>query len=209
MAITIEQIKQLREETGAGVLDCRKVLEQADGDFARAVEILREKGLAKAAKRADRETFEGVLDLYSHGNGRVGVMVEVNSETDFVARSQAFRTFAHEVALQIAAAAPRYIRPEDIPAEVLEGEKQKAQARALEEGKAEKVIDRIVEGRLAKFLDDVCLLRQVYVRDENLTIEKLLHQNVAAVGENIVIRRFVRWEVGEQIIAAEQTAPAE
>jgi elongation factor Ts len=209
MAITIEQIKQLREETGAGVLDCRKVLEQADGDFARAVEILREKGLAKAAKRADRQTSEGVLDLYSHGNGRVGVMVEVNSETDFVARSQAFRTFAHEVALQIAAAAPRYIRPEDIPAEVLEDEKQKARARALEEGKAEKVIDRIVEGRLAKFLDDVCLLRQVYVRDENLTIEKLLHQNVAAVGENIVIRRFVRWEVGEQIIAAEQTAPAE
>jgi len=209
MAITIEQIKQLREETGAGVLDCRKVLEQADGDFARAVEILREKGLAKAAKRADRETFEGVLDLYSHGNGRVGVMVEVNSETDFVARSQAFRTFAHEVALQIAAAAPRYIRPEDIPAEVLENEKQKARARALEEGKAENVIDRIVEGRLAKFLDEVCLLRQVYIRDENLTIEKLLHQNVAAIGENIVIRRFVRWEVGEQIIVAEQTAVPE
>ena len=209
MVITIEQIKQLREETGAGVLDCRKVLEQANGDFARAVEILREKGLAKAAKRADRETFEGVLDLYSHGNGRVGVMVEVNSETDFVARSQAFRTFAHEVALQIAAAAPRYIRPEDIPAEVLENEKQKARARALEEGKAENVIDRIVEGRLAKFLDEVCLLRQVYIRDENLTIEKLLHQNVAAIGENIVIRRFVRWEVGEQIIVAEQTAVPE
>ena len=203
MVITIEQIKQLREETGAGVLDCRKVLEQANGDFARAVEILREKGLAKAAKRADRETFEGVLDLYTHGNGRVGVMVEINSETDFVARSQAFRTFAHEVALQIAAAAPRYIRPEDIPAEVLENEKQKARARALEEGKAENVIDRIVEGRLAKFLDEVCLLRQIYIRDENLTIEKLLHQNIAAIGENIVIRRFVRWEVGEQIIAAE------
>ena len=203
MAITIEQIKQLREETGAGVLDCRKVLEQANGDFARAVEILREKGLAKAAKRADRETFEGVLDLYTHGNGRVGVMVEINSETDFVARSQAFRNFAHEVALQIAAAAPRYIRPEDIPAEVLENEKQKARARALEEGKAENVIDRIMEGRLAKFLDEACLLRQIYIRDENLTIEKLLHQNIAAIGENIVIRRFVRWEVGEQIIAAE------
>jgi len=203
MAITIEQIKQLREETGAGVLDCRKVLEQANGDFARAVEILREKGLAKAAKRADRETFEGVLDLYSHGNGRVGVMVEINSETDFVARSQAFRTFAHEVALQIAAAAPCYIRPEDIPAEVLENEKQKARARALEEGKAENVIDRIMEGRLAKFLDEACLLRQIYIRDENLTIEKLLHQNIAAIGENIVIRRFVRWEVGEQIITAE------
>jgi len=203
MAITIEQIKQLREETGAGVLDCRKVLEQANGDFARAVEILREKGLAKAAKRADRETFEGVLDLYTHGNGQVGVMVEINSETDFVARSQAFRTFAHEVALQIAAAAPRYIRPEDIPAEVLENEKQKARVRALEEGKAENVIDRIVEGRLAKFLDEVCLLRQIYIRDENLTIEKLLHQNIAAIGENIVIRRFVRWEVGEQIITAE------
>ena len=198
MAITIEQIKELRELTGAGVLDCRKALEQSGGDMNKAVESLREKGLAKAAKRADREVKEGVLELYTHGNGRVGVMVEVNSETDFVARSGAFRTFSHEVALQIAAASPRYIKPEDIPADVLEQEREKARNLALEEGKPESVIERIVEGRLEKYLNEVCLLRQPYVRDEDLTVEKLLHQNIAAIGENIVVRRFVRWEVGEE-----------
>jgi len=197
MAITAEQVKDLRAETGAGVMDCRKALEKAGGDFNKAVELLREKGLAKAAERADREASEGVLELYTHGNGRVGVMVEVNSETDFVARSAAFRAFAHEVALQIAAAAPQYIHPDDIPAEVLENERAKARGRALEEGKAEVVVDRIVEGRLEKFKDEACLVRQLYIRDESLTIEKLLHQNIAAIGENIVIRRFVRWEVGE------------
>jgi len=197
MAITAEQVKDLRAETGAGVMDCRKALEKAGGDFNKAVELLREKGLAKAAERADREASEGILELYSHGNGRVGVMVEVNSETDFVARSAAFRAFAHEVALQIAAAAPQYIHPDDIPAEVLENERAKARGRALEEGKAEAVVDRIVEGRLEKFKDEACLVRQLYIRDESLTIEKLLHQNIAAIGENIVIRRFVRWEVGE------------
>jgi elongation factor Ts len=197
MAITIEQIKELRELTGAGVLDCRKALEQSGGEINKAVESLREKGLAKAAKRADREVKEGVLELYTHGNGRVGVMVEVNSETDFVARSGPFRTFAHEVALQIAAASPHYIKPEDIPADVLEQERQKARNLALEEGKPESVIERIVEGRLDKYFTEVCLLRQPYVRDEDLTMEKLLHQNIAATGENIVVRRFVRWEVGE------------
>ena len=197
MAITAEQVKDLRAETGAGVMDCRKALEKAGGDFNKAVELLREKGLAKAAERADREASEGLLELYSHGNGRVGVIVEVNCETDFVARSAAFRTFAHEVALQIAAAAPQYILPKDIPAEVLENERAKARGRALEEGKAEAVVDRIVEGRLEKFKDEACLVRQLYIRDESLTIEKLLHQNIAAIGENIVIRRFVRWEVGE------------
>ncbi len=197
MAITIDQIKELRELSGAGVLDCRKALEQYNGDMEKAMEYLREKGLAKAAKRAEREVKEGMLELYTHGNGRVGVMVEVNSETDFVSRSAPFRTFAHEVALQIAAGNPRYIKPEDIPADVLEQERQKARNLAREEGKPETVIDRIVEGRLAKFMDEVCLLRQPYVRDEDLTIEKLLNQNIAAIGENIVIRRFVRWEVGE------------
>jgi elongation factor Ts len=203
MAITTEQIKELREATSAGILDCRKALEQADGNFDRAVDILREKGLAKAAKRADREASEGVLELYSHGNGRVGVMVEVNCETDFVARSQQFRTFAHEVALQIAAAAPLYIRHEDIPAEVLEHERQIMRTRTLEEskGKPESVIDRIVEGRLEKYKDEVCLLRQTYIRDESITIEKLLAQNIGSIGENILIRRFVRWEVGELVTA--------
>ena len=198
MAISTEQIKELRDATGVGILDCRKALEQADGDYEKAVDILREKGLAKAAKRADREASEGVLELYSHGDGRVGVMVEVNSETDFVARSEPFRKFAHEVALQIAAAAPLFIKPEDIPADVMERERQIARTRTLEEGKPENVVDRIVEGRLEKYKDEVCLLRQPYIRDESLTIEKLLHQNIAAIGENIVIRRFVRWEVGER-----------
>jgi elongation factor Ts len=199
MAITTEQIKELREATAAGILDCRKALESADGDFDKAVDYLREKGLAKAAKRSDREASEGMLEMYSHGNGRVGVMVEVNCETDFVARSEAFRSFAHEVALQIAAAAPVYIRKEDVPAEVLEHEREIARARALEEGKPAPVVERIVDGRIEKYYDEACLLRQPYIRDEQVTIEKLLAQNIGSIGENIIIRRFKRWEVGESI----------
>jgi elongation factor Ts len=197
MAITTQQIKELRESTGAGILDCRKALEQADGDFNKAVDYLREKGLATAAKRADREASEGVVELYSHGAGRVGVMVEVNCETDFVARSEAFRSFAHEVALQIAAGAPLYVRAEDIPESVLEHEREIARSRAREEGKPEKIWDKIVEGRVEKYKDEVVLLRQPYIRDEDLTIEKLLMQRVGSIGENIVIRRFARWELGE------------
>lgn len=197
MAVTIDQIKELREATGAGILDCRKALEQAGGDFDKAFDFLREKGLATAAKRSDRDASEGVVELYSHGQGRVGVMVEVNCETDFVARSEAFRTFAHEIALQIAASAPRYLRPDDIPEEVLEHEREIARNRAREEGKPEAILPKIIDGRIEKFKDEVCLLRQTYIRDESITIEKLLLQNVAAIGENVVIRRFVRWELGE------------
>ena len=199
MAITTEQIKELRSATGVGILDCRKALENADGDFDKAVDFLREKGLATAAKRADREVSEGFVELYSHGDGRVGVMVEVNCETDFVARGETFRKLAHEIALQIAAAAPLYMKAEDIPADVIEHEKEIARNRALEEGKPEKVIDRIIDGRLEKFKDEVCLMRQKYIRDEDVTIEKLLLQNIASIGENIVIRRFARWELGESI----------
>jgi elongation factor Ts len=199
MAISIEQIKQLREETGAGVLDCRKALETYNGDFEKAMEYLREKGLAKAAKRADREVLEGMVELYSHGNGRVGVMVEVNCETDFVARSESFRKFAHEVALQVAAGAPKYVRVEDIPADVLEEEREKARNLALAEGKPENVIERIVNGKMEKYYNDHCLLRQTYVRDENMTVEDLRNQHIAAIGENIVIRRIARWEVGEEV----------
>lgn len=195
--ITAEQVKELRLATGVGVMDCRKALEQTGGDVEKAKEILREKGLAQAAKRAEREAQEGVLELYTHGNGRVGVMVEVNSETDFVARSESFRAFAHEVALQIAAGAPKFIRPEDIPADVLENERESARRRALEEGKPEPVVERIVAGRLDKFMDETVLLRQPYIRDDSLSVEDLLHQTIAALGENIIIRRFVRWEVGE------------
>ena len=197
MAITTEQIKELRDLTGAGILDCRKALEQANGDLNQAVDFLRQKGLAKAAKRADKEASEGVVELYSHGSGRVGVMVEVNCETDFVGRSEQFRRFAHEVALQIAASAPRYVRVEDIPEDVLEKERQIAAGRAREEGKPEAVISRIVDGRIDKFMQEVVLLRQVYTRDESLNIEKLIQELVVKSGENILIRRFARWELGE------------
>jgi elongation factor Ts len=197
MAVTTEMIKELRESTGAGILDCRKALEQADGNFDKALDFLREKGLATAAKRADREASQGMVELYSHGNGRVGVMVEVNCETDFVARSEPFRRLAHEIALQIAAAAPKFIKVEDIPAELMEHEKEIARARAKEEGKPEQAWPRIVEGRLEKFKDEAVLLRQPYIRDEEITIEKLILQNIAAIGENIVVRRFARWELGE------------
>jgi elongation factor Ts len=197
MAITTEMIKQLREATSAGILDCRKALEQSDGDFDKAVTFLREKGLAMAAKRADRAASEGVVELYSHGNGRVGVMVEVNCETDFVARSEAFRKFAHEIALQIAAAAPTYIREEDIPADVIERETQIATARARQDGKPDAILPRIVEGALKKFKDETVLMRQAYIRDEALTIQELYNQTLVSLGENMVIRRFQRWQLGE------------
>ncbi|MFC2054913.1 translation elongation factor Ts [Chloroflexota bacterium] len=195
--MTTQQIKDLREETGAGVMDCRDALQQANGDYDEALDFLRQKGIATAAKRADREATDGVVELYSHGDGRVGVILEVNCETDFVARSKTFRKFAHEMALQIAAGAPRYVSPEDIPQEVIEGKRKDARERAIEDGKPEKVIDRIVEGRLKKFLDEVCLMRQPYVRDDDITVEELLMQNIGSIGENIIVRRFERWELGE------------
>jgi len=197
MAVTTDQIKEIREATSAGFMDCRNALEQADGDFDKAVDFLREKGLAKAAKRAGREASEGVIEMYSHGDGRVGVMLEINSETDFVARSDAFREFTHELTLQIAAMSPQYVSEEDIPADVLEHETEIARKQALEEGKPENIVDRIAEGRLKKFKDEACLLRQPYIRDDSITIEKLLHEKILSLGENIVIRRFARWEVGE------------
>lgn len=197
MAISTDLIKQLRESTGAGISDCKNALVESDGDLNKALDYLREKGLAMAAKRSERVAADGTVELYSHGNGRVGVMVEVNCETDFVARSEAFRTFAHEIALQIAAASPLYVKEEDIPANVLEHEKEIATVKSREEGKPEAVIPRIVEGYLTKYKDETVLLRQAYIRDEEITIEKLLNQNVAALGENIVIRRFARWALGE------------
>jgi elongation factor Ts len=197
MEITTQMIKDLREATKAGVLDCRKALEASDGDYQKAVDFLREKGLATAAKRADRQASNGMVELYSHGNGRVGVMVEVNCETDFVARSEQFTKFAHEVALQVAAAAPKYIKEEDIPADVLEHETEIAKGRAREEGKPETMLEKIAQGRLEKFKDEVVLLRQPYIRDDKITIGKLLLEQVAAIGENIVVRRIVRWELGE------------
>lgn len=197
MAVTTEQIRELREETGAGILDCKNALESANGDFEKAVDYLRQKGLAKVAKRSDREVSEGVIELYSHGDGRVGVMVEVNCETDFVARSDDFRYLAHEIALQIAASSPEFIDEADIPEKVLEREREDARNWALEEGKPESIVDRIVEGRLSKFKDEMVLMRQEYIRDDSKTVQELLHEHIAKIGENIVVSRYERWELGE------------
>ena len=199
MNITTEMIKELRDATGAGILDCRKALTEANGDFDKAVDFLREKGVATAAKRAGRTASQGAVELYSHGDGRVGVIVEVNCETDFVARSEDFRKLAHEIALQIAASAPDYVHEDEIPAEVLEHEAEIARARAKEEGKPEAIMEKIVSGRLEKFKDEVVLLRQTYIRDEELTIEKLVLETIGKTGENIMISRFQRWELGENI----------
>ena len=197
MAITTEDIKKLRESTGAGILDCRKALEDANGDFDKALDFLREKGLATAAKRSGREASEGVVEVYSHGNGRVGVLVELNCETDFVGKSDAFRKLAHELALQIAASSPLYIREEDIPADVMEHERAIAMARGREEGKPEAILPKIAEGYIKKYLDESVLLRQTYIRDESITIQDLINQNVVAMGENVVVRRFARFALGE------------
>jgi elongation factor Ts len=197
MEITAQQVKELREATGAGVLDSRKALIENNGDFEKAVAYLRAKGLAAAEKKAGREAKDGIVELYSHGGGRVGVMVEVNCETDFVARTEQFRAFAHDLALQVAAAAPRYVDQADVPAAIVEDERAKARTLALQEGKPEKVIDRIIEGRLEKFYQEACLLRQPFIKDESVTVADLLKQTISTIGENIIIRRFVRWELGE------------
>ena len=199
MKITTAMIKELRETTGVGILDCRKALDAAEGDYKKAVDFLRQKGLAKAAKRSDRDASDGVVELYSHGDGRVGVMLELNCETDFVGRSEAFRKLAHEIALQIAAAAPLYVKDEEIPEEVLEHEKEIARKRSVEEGKPENIIERIVEGRVKKYKNEVCLLNQSYIRDDSKTVKDLIMDSVAAMGENIVVRRFQRWELGESL----------
>jgi len=199
MSISAELVMQLRQRTGAGVLDCRKALEEAQGEMERAEQILRERGLAKAASRAGRVAQDGIVDLYSHGDGRLGVMVEVNCETDFVARTAEFRHFAHEIALQVAASAPRWLSAAEVPVEVLEREAELARQQAIGDGKPEKVIDQIVEGRLEKFLDDHCLLRQAYVRDDEKSINEMVQAMILSTGENVTIRRFQRWEVGEAV----------
>jgi len=197
MEITTQMIKELRGATNAPMLDCRKALQEANGDYQKAVDWLREKGMATAAKRSDRQASNGIVEMYSHGGGRVGVMVEVNCETDFVARAEQFRNLAHEIALQIAASSPKYVKADEIPVAELEHEAGIARARAIEEGKPENVMAKIVEGRVEKYKDEVCLMRQTYIRDESLTVEKLILQNVAAIGESVIVRRFQRWELGE------------
>jgi elongation factor Ts len=197
MATTVELIKQLREETKAGVLNCRMALEQANGSYTEALEILRAQAAAEAAHRANRQASQGRIELYSHGDGRIGVMVEINTETDFAARSEITRHLAREIALQIAAANPRFVRDEDIPEHVIAEETLKASDRARDAGKPETLIARIVDGYLKKFKDTQVLLRQTYIRDDQLTVAELLSQAASSIGENIIIRRFERWEMVE------------
>ena len=198
MNTSIELIKQLRAETGAGVQDCRKALEHFENDYGKALGYLRDQGYEKAAKASDRPALESMVEVYSHGNGRVGVLVEVSTETDFALRSPALRSFAHEIALQVAACAPLYVREEDIPAGVLAEEASKAEARAREEGRPEPIIPRIVEGRLDSFKKEAVLFRQPYIREESRSVAELHRDAVMAVRENIVVRRVVRWEAGEE-----------
>ncbi|MFN2109248.1 MAG: translation elongation factor Ts [Anaerolineae bacterium] len=199
MEITTEMVKELRQATAAGILDCRKALEASEGDFEKAVDYLREKGLAKAAKRVDREAKDGLVVSYIHGGGRIGVLLEVNCETDFVARTDEFKNMVNDVAMQIAAMSPRYVKREDIPESVIEHEKQLYRAQALEEGKPEAVIDRIIDGRLEKFYTDICLLEQAFIRDEDRTIDDLVKEQITKTGENMVVRRFARFELGESL----------
>jgi len=197
LEIPVTLIKELREKTGAGVLDCRKALETSAGDLDQAVAYLREKGLDTAAKKADREASEGLVEAYGHPGGRVGVLVEVNCETDFVARTEQFRTFVHDMALHVAAMAPRYMSPESIPVEHLEQEKAQYRQQALQEGKPANIVERIVEGRLKKFYAETCLMEQPFVKDDSILIKDLVKQKIAELKENIVIRRFQRFELGQ------------
>lgn len=195
MNTMVETIKQLRSQTGAGVMECRKALEQGNQNYENALAYLHEKAALKAEKKTDRVALEGKIELYSHSNGRIGVMVEINTETEFAGRSEVFRHFTHEIALQITATSPLYVRDEDIPQQVLDEQARAASEKAHNAGKPERVIEQIVDGVLEKYKNQHVLLRQVYIRDENLTVAQLLSQTISQIGETIVIRRFIRWEI--------------
>lgn len=197
MAVSAADVKKLRDATGAAMLDCKKALEQANGDFQKAEAWLKEKGLMAAAKKAHRQASEGRIEVYVHPGNRVAVMVEVNCETDFVAKTEAFQEFAHEVALHIAMGSPRYVDIADIPPDALEAAKAEFRQQALAEGKPANVVEKIVEGRLAKYYQEVCLLQQPFIKDEDKTIGQMLKEAIAAIGENMVIRRFARYQLGE------------
>ncbi|BFH63835.1 MULTISPECIES: translation elongation factor Ts [Paenibacillus] len=197
MAVSASAVKELREKTGAGMLDCKKALEEANGDITKAVELLREKGLAAAANKAGRVATEGVVESYIHGGGRIGVLVEINCETDFVGKTDQFKEFARDIAMHIAASSPRYVAREEVPQEEIEKEKEILKAQALNEGKPEKIVEKMVEGRIGKYYEEFCLLEQSFIKDPDKTIATLLKEKISTIGENISIRRFVRYELGE------------
>lgn len=199
MAITAAMVKDLREKTGAGMMNCKKALTEANGDMDKAIDILREKGLASAAKKAGRIAAEGVVTSYIHAGGRIGVLVEVNCETDFVASTPEFQDFARDIAMQIAATNPTCVGREDVDQAAVEHERQVLREQALNEGKPEKIVERMVEGRLEKYYKEVCLLEQPYIKDPDVSISDLVKAKIAKIGENINIRRFVRYQLGEGI----------
>ncbi len=198
MQISASQVKELREKTGAGMMDCKKALMECDGDAEKAIKYLREKGIADAAKRAGRAAKEGVVYSYIHPGNRIGVLVEVNCETDFVARNEQFQQFAKDISMHIAASSPRYIQRDEVPESEINAEREVLVNQAKESGKPEKVIDKIVEGRLDKFFGQICLLEQPFIKDPNLSVEDLLKETIGKIGENIVIRRFARYQLGEE-----------
>ena len=203
MAITAEQVKELRDRTGAGIMDCKKILKEAEGNMDKAIELLKQKGMAKAAKKAGRIAAEGLVEAYIH-NGKYGALVEVNSETDFVANNPEFKQFVKDIAMHVAAAAPQYVKREDVPASIVDAEKEAQKAKAVAEGKPEAIAERIVEGRMDKFFSEICLLDQPFVKDPDKTVGQLLTELISKIGENIVIRRFVRFERGEGIEKKEE-----
>jgi elongation factor Ts len=197
MSISAALVKELREKTGAGMMDCKKALVETNGDLDKAVDFLREKGLAAAAKKAGRIAAEGLVESYIHAGGKLGVLVEVNCETDFVAKNDDFRNFVKDIAMHIAASKPLYISREEVPQEILEHEKEILRAQALNEGKPANIVDKMVEGRVVKYYKEFCLLEQPFVKDSDKTIETFVKEKISTIGENISIRRFVRWEMGE------------
>lgn len=196
VTISSETVKELREKTGAGIMDCKRALADAGGDLEKAIDILRQKGLSAAAKKASRETKEGVIGSYIHGGGRIGVLVEVNCETDFVARNSEFQELVKDIAMQIAAANPSYVSREDVPEPVLDKERWIYKVQAQESGKPEHVLDKIVEGKVEKFYIDACLLEQVFIKDPSVSINELIQQKIAKIGENISVKRFTRYQLG-------------
>ena len=199
MSITAQQVQELRRKTGAGIMDCKKALADTEGDIEKAAVLLRKAGIARADARLERSTSEGVIASYIHAGGKIGVLVELNCETDFVARTKEFQELGFNLAMHVAAENPKYLRPEDVPAEVIEKEKEVYRAVALKEGKPENVLDRIVEGRLKKYYSEVCLLEQPYVRDDQVTVAEVVKEAMSKIGENIVVRRFARFQVGEEL----------
>lgn len=204
-----EMIKELRAQTGAGFLDCKKALAETGDNLEKAVDFLREKGLAAAAKKSGRVTAEGVVGSYVHGNGKIGVLVEINCETDFVAKTADFQALAHDICLHVAAANPKYVRKEDVEPQVLEKEKEILVKQAINEGKKPEIAEKMVSGRLGKFVTEICLLEQPFVKDPNITVGQLLQQKISQFGENISLRRFVRFERGEGLEKREDDFAAE